>query len=226
MWWNQGNKAGTMMPVEQAQANCGNITGLKIKTILILAALVFGFEKASGQSAEEFFNTAANQYVFSKEKLALTTIDQGLSMYPGNKPLVQLKEKILKDKKKENQKQNQQQQQKDQQQNKDKQEKKDQQQKDQQQKKEQDQQKKADEQKDKQDQKQNQQAAQDQEEKNKKDEKNQMPPKSREEKLKELNMSEEKARMILEAMRNNEIQYLQQMRRKATKKPQSGKPDW
>jgi outer membrane biosynthesis protein TonB len=216
------------MVFRHISANGGKTKRLKMKTVLLTIALMFGVELASGQSAEDFFNTAANQYVFSKEKLALTTIDQGLSMYPGNKPLVQLKEKILKDKKKKNQNQNQnqnKQQNKDQQkQNKDKQEKKDQQQKDQQQK--QEQQKKADEQKDKQDQKQNQQAAQDQEKKDQQDKKNQMPPKSREEKLKELNMSEEKARMILEAMRNNEIQYLQQMKRKATKKPDSGKPDW
>ena len=41
-----------------------------------------------------------------------------------------------------------------------------------------------------------------------------------------MNISEEKARMILEAMRNNEIQYIQQQRRKATERPKSGKPDW
>ena len=45
-------------------------------------------------------------------------------------------------------------------------------------------------------------------------------------KLKEMNISEEKAKMILEAMKNNEIQYIQQNRRKATKKKESDKPDW
>jgi Ca-activated chloride channel homolog len=52
------------------------------------------------------------------------------------------------------------------------------------------------------------------------------PPASRQELLRELNMTEEKARMILEAMRNSEIQYIQQQQRKPTKKPESGKPDW
>ena len=47
-----------------------------------------------------------------------------------------------------------------------------------------------------------------------------------EEKLKELNISEEKAQMILEAMKNNEIQYIQQNKRKATKRKDSSKPDW
>ncbi len=46
------------------------------------------------------------------------------------------------------------------------------------------------------------------------------------EKLQEMNISEEKAKMILEAMKNNEIQYLQQQKRKATERPPSGKPDW
>jgi len=46
------------------------------------------------------------------------------------------------------------------------------------------------------------------------------------ERLEEMNMSEEKARMILEAMRNNELQYIQQNRRKGTKPPDRNKPDW
>ncbi|WNB18626.1 tetratricopeptide repeat protein [Marivirga arenosa] len=45
-------------------------------------------------------------------------------------------------------------------------------------------------------------------------------------KLKEMNISEEKAQMILEALRNKESQYFQQLRKKATKKQDSGKPDW
>ena len=57
-------------------------------------------------------------------------------------------------------------------------------------------------------------------------EKEKQPQPSPSDKLKQLNISEEKARMILEAMKNNEIQYIQQNRRKATKKKQSGKPDW
>lgn len=48
----------------------------------------------------------------------------------------------------------------------------------------------------------------------------------RKQKLKQMNMSEEKAKMILEAMRNNEIQYLQQQRRKSHQRPKSDKPDW
>lgn len=56
--------------------------------------------------------------------------------------------------------------------------------------------------------------------------KEQNKPPSTSEKLKEMNISEEKAQMILEALRNNEIQYIQQNRRKATKKKDNDKPDW
>lgn len=46
------------------------------------------------------------------------------------------------------------------------------------------------------------------------------------EKLEEMNLTEEKARMILEALKNSEVQYIQQNRRKPTKRQDSGKPDW
>ncbi|MFY0607487.1 MAG: hypothetical protein JXR10_12285 [Cyclobacteriaceae bacterium] len=62
------------------------------------------------------------------------------------------------------------------------------------------------------------------EEQEESDEQNQQQ--STQEKLEEMNISEDKARMILEAMKNNEIQYIQQQKRKATKPQDSGKPDW
>lgn len=45
-------------------------------------------------------------------------------------------------------------------------------------------------------------------------------------KLREMKISREKAEMILEAMKNNEIQYVQQNKRKAKKKKDHSKPDW
>ena len=45
-------------------------------------------------------------------------------------------------------------------------------------------------------------------------------------KLKEMNIPLEKAQMILEAMKNNETQYVQQKKRKATERKRSDKPDW
>ena len=59
------------------------------------------------------------------------------------------------------------------------------------------------------------------------DQKNQEKPESSAaEKLKEMKISEEKAKMILEALKNNEVQYIQQNRKKAKKRPKTNKPDW
>lgn len=49
---------------------------------------------------------------------------------------------------------------------------------------------------------------------------------SQPEDMKDMKISREMAKMILEAMRNNEIQYLQQMKKKPKNPPESGKPDW
>lgn len=90
--------------------------------------------------------------------------------------------------------------------------KKQQDQKDQQQK---------DQEKKEQEQQQKEQQEKEQQEKDSKE----IPP-SVKDKLKEMNMSEEKAKMILEAMKNQEIQYLQQNKRKGTKPKDKNKPDW
>jgi Ca-activated chloride channel homolog len=79
------------------------------------------------------------------------------------------------------------------------------------------------EQKEKEQKEKEQKEAQQKDEKNK--DKKDIPP-SVSEKLKEMQMSEEKAKMILEAMKNQEVQYLQQNKRKATKPKDKGKPDW
>lgn len=102
---------------------------------------------------------------------------------------------------------------------KDQKEKQDQENKDK--KEQQDQEKKEQDKKDKE--KQDQQKEDEQQKENK--EKKDIPP-SVSDKLKQMEMSEEKAKMILEAMKNQEIQYLQQNKRKATKPKDKGKPDW
>ena len=115
------------------------------------------------------------------------------------------------------------------QQNKDQQEKeqqeKEQQEKDQQNKDEQnkDQQQKDQEEKEKQE-KEQQEKEQQQEQQKQNSEKEEMPNLDRE-KLEKV-MSEEKARMILEAMKNQEKQYLQQQKRKSTQSRDRNKPDW
>ncbi|MFP4095481.1 MAG: tetratricopeptide repeat protein [Cyclobacteriaceae bacterium] len=71
---------------------------------------------------------------------------------------------------------------------------------------------------------QNAQQGQEQQEGEKSDEQQSASPLS--ERLKEMNISEEKARMILEAMRNNEMRYIQQNRRRPESPRDRGKPDW
>ncbi len=113
----------------------------------------------------------------------------------------------------------------DKQQNKD-QKNKDQQSKDQQKKEQEKKEQEKKEQEKKEQQKQDQQK-QDQEknsDEQKKDEKN-LPP-SVSKKLQDMQMSEEKARMLLDAMKNQEIQFWQQNKRKATKPKERTKPDW
>ena len=115
------------------------------------------------------------------------------------------------------------------------QEKKDQENKDQQNK---DDQEKQDQEEEQQDQEKQDQQEQD-EEQEKKEQEQQNPDEQKEEeeqeskpnpideeKLKEMKISEEKAKLILEAMKNNEIQYIQQNKRKAKKKKDPSKPDW
>src|SRR5688572_27439806 len=136
-----------------------------------------------------------------------------------------LKKKLEEEKKKqEQQKQDQNKDQKEDQQSKDEQ-KKDQQKQDQ--KKDSEDQKKDQEQKD-QEQKENEQKKKDQEKNSdqKQDQEKKDIPPSVKEKLQQMQMSEQKAKMILEAMKNQEIQYLQQNKRKATKPKDRGKPDW
>jgi Ca-activated chloride channel homolog len=47
-----------------------------------------------------------------------------------------------------------------------------------------------------------------------------------ERKLRQINLSEEKAKMILDAMKNSEIQYIQQRRKQASGQEAKNLPDW
>lgn len=200
---------------------------------------------AMRSKAEQQLGVMANKQ--GKTEEALDHFKQAVKADPTNEDARYnyelLKKKLEEKKKQEQQKQNQDQQKKDQnkeQQEKDKQdqEKKEQQdKKDQQKKEEQDKkdQQKQDQQKDdqqKQDEKEKQDKEQKEKEQKEKEQKEQQEKEKKElpkevmDKLKQMNMSEEKARMILEAMKNQEIQYLQQNKRKTTKPRERGKPDW
>lgn len=181
-----------------------------------------------------------------KHKEALEDFKQALRKDPYNEEArynYELLKKLLNEQKKDQDQQQKDQDQKDQDQKKDQEQKQDQQQQDKkdQQDQEQDQQKdqegKQDEQEQKDQQKKDEQKpGEDKEEQKKnegkpdkpsdekKDDQEQMPMNS--DKMKELKISEEKAKMILEAMKNQEIQYLQQKTKKAKERPRSDKPDW
>lgn len=48
----------------------------------------------------------------------------------------------------------------------------------------------------------------------------------RSQRLQGMNMSDEQAKNILDAMKSSEVQYLQQNQKRTNKKPEKGKPDW
>jgi hypothetical protein len=191
----------------------------------ILACTVISFS----QDAQAYFNTSANHYVQNKREEALRSVQAGIQKYPNDQKLRALADKLKEEKQKEDQKRNQenQEQQKKEQQKKE-QQKKEQQEKEQKEQKEQKDQdgEKSEEEKKDQEAKEKKDGQQDQREN--KDDKNQKTDNQPQlsQKAQQMKISEEKARMILEAMKNNEIQYLQQNKRKATKPRESGKPDW
>ena len=190
---------------------------MKLLTVLLLAIPLY----CTAQSADASFHMASNQYIHKKLQEAQATVDQALKRYPNDEKLNALREKLKKEE--EQNEQNKDEENKDEknkdQQNKDEQ-KKDQQSKDQKQEQQQkDQEQKDQQQKEKQ---QQQKANEESQKKEKQDEDLNLDK----DKLEQMKMSEEKARMVLEAMRNQEKQYLQQQRRKTTKPRDSNKPDW
>jgi hypothetical protein len=183
------------------------------RALLTILYLSMAFYNSNAQSAGDYFNRAANEYIYQNEKIALNTIDSGLKSYPGDESLLALRDKILKDKQKQ-----------DQQKKQEEQKQEEQKQKQEEQQKQQQQDEKSEDGEDPEKKEQQQDAKP--EETEEKGEEIDKPPMSRPERLEEMNLTEEKARMILEAMKNNEIQYIQQNKRKPTKRPDSNKPDW
>lgn len=198
------------------------------RALLIVVFSLGSADVALSQGAQGYFNSSANFYVQNKREDALRSVLTGLQKYPNDQKLKALADKLKEGKKKEDQKRNQENKEQDQ---KDKQQK-DQQKKEQEQKEQKDQKdQNKDDQKSKEEKKDQQAKDKKEGEEDKrenKDEKNEKTDNSPQlsQKLQQMKMSEEKAKMILEAMKNQEIQYLQQNKRKATKPRESNKPDW
>jgi hypothetical protein len=198
------------------------------RAILIVYFLLTCGAAALSQGAQTYFNSSANYYVQNRRDDALRTVLTGLQKYPSDEKLKALADKLKEEKKKEDQKRNEE--------NKE-QEQKDKQQKDQQKKEQEEKEQKEQKDQNKDDQ-QSKEEKKDQEAKDKKegeqdtrenkDDKNEKTDNAPQlsQKLQQMKMSEDKAKMILEAMKNQEIQYLQQNKRKATKPRESNKPDW
>ena len=179
----------------------------------------------------------ALQFNSKKYKEALEHYKSSLKANPGNTDArynYELLKKLIKEQEQQ-QEQNKDQQNKDQenkdqkdQENKEQQEKnKDGQEKDEQNKEGQQEQNQEKQDQEKQDEEKKEQEGQKPEDQGKQEEEKQSKPNPMdEEKLKEMKISEEKASLILEAMKNNEVQYIQQNKRKAKKKKDPDKPDW
>jgi hypothetical protein len=197
-------------------------TALGLGLLLLLAAPLAA-QTSQPAGATVLFHRAANQYIAGQQEEALQTVERGLRQYPSDTKLQALAEK-LKQQQQQNQQQDQQQNQQSQQQQQDA-EGQDSEQNQNQQGAEK--QQSGEQQKQEQQQQENEQEQLRESQEGEEREVQPLDPRGEAEKrLQEMNISPEKARMLLEAMRSNEIQYLQQKKRQATRRPKSNKPDW
>ena len=200
----------------------------KHRIYLGLAFMLLFAVKVQAQSAGEFFNRAARSYVKTAKEQALKEVNDGLAKYPNDAKLKALKEKLNQEQEEEQQEQNQEQQQ----QNQQNQEQKDPSQKEDS-KSDQKDGEKTNEDKAKEGQKgenpsqQSEEAGQngnDQMDANLADRQKKME--AMREKLKGMNLSPEQAAQILESLTAAELRYIQDNKKKATKRPKKGLPDW
>lgn len=193
--------------------------------ITILSVFCLQAALAQGTAGEAKFHEGSNYFINGNPQAALASVNQGLQSDPGNRKLQALKKLLEEEKKKQDQQQKKDQQQKQQQ----KQEQQKQENKDKEgEKKEQQKEQEKDSQKNQDEQKKNEEEQQEKKEKEedaKREKQNDIPQDVRE-KLEEMKIDPEKAKMILEAMRNQEVQYLQQQQRESTKPRERNKPDW
>lgn len=180
--------------------------------------------QAQPRGAEATFHNAANQYIAGQQQEALQTVERGLRQYPNNPKLQALHQKLTQQ---QQQQQNKQEQNQSQNQN---------QQSEQQQKSSAGEQSEEDlnQQGEEKEQASEQESQEEQEQRRESEDgegeeqevQERDPQGEIEKRLQEMNISPEKARMILEAMKSNEIQYLQQKKRQPARRQKSDKPDW
>lgn len=191
-----------------------------------------------GQTASDYFHNSSKQYIDGNNSGAKELLAEGIRKFPNDPKLTSLDELIEEEEPPENQDQQNQQDQEDEGQNQDQenqdqenqnsedQQQQDQENQEQQNQKQEDQQSQDGQENEKEGDQQEQQQPQEGEDGEDKEQKDDQQAPSPSDKMQEMNISEEKAKMILEALKNSEIQYIQQNRRKPTKRKESDKPDW
>ena len=238
---NLANAYFMMNDTANALTNYESLAGSKINVVRSKAQQQLGIMNYRKQKNEEALNNFKQAIKADPDNMAARynyeLLKKKLDEKKKKEEEQQKKDQQQKDKKDQQQnkdQQNKDQQQKDQQQkeqekkdqqNKD-QKSKEQQQKEQQQKEQQEKEQQQKEQQQKEQEKKDQQQKEQQNPEQKQDQEKKKPNPELSEKLEQMKISEQKARMILEAMKNQEIQYLQQNKRKASKPKDKGKPDW
>ncbi|HEY0654481.1 MAG TPA: hypothetical protein VGD65_15175 [Chryseosolibacter sp.] len=194
---------------------------MKVKAIVFFLAVAFPL---IGVAQEQEFHLASNQFIHEKDREAIATLDNAIRKYPNDAKLKALREQIKEEQKKKQDEQKEKEEKEKKEQEQKEQEQKEQEEKERQEKEQQEKQNKEKEDKEKkEDEKKEPKENEESKEKDQKDKQDQNLDKQ---KLEQMKISEEKARMILEAMKNQEKQYLQQNKRKATKSKDRTKPDW
>ena len=206
-----------------------------MKNYLTLLMILFSF-CLYGQTANDYFHNSSKLYINGNNQGAKDLLAQGIKKYPNDPKLNSLDQLIEEEEPPEDKENEEQQEQQDGDQNKDQQGDQSEEQENQDQEGEQDQDKEGENKEEKEqegqenkeegEQKEEQQPQSKEGEEGEENEKDQQNMPSPSDKLEEMNISEEKAKMILEALKNSEIQYIQQNRRKPTKRKDSDKPDW
>ena len=207
-----------------------------MKYLLVLLLTTLSFYFSYGQTANDYFHNSSKLYIDGNNRGAKELLAQGKRKFPNDPKLNSLDELIEEEEPPEDQKEqeNQDQQEGDQNQDQENQNSDEQEQQDQQEQQNQDQEGENQEDQNQEGQEnegegneEEQQQPQPQEgEEGEENDKDQQQQPSPSDKMQEMNISEEKAKMILEALKNSEIQYIQQNRRKPTKRKESDKPDW
>ncbi|AWW28979.1 hypothetical protein DN752_01870 [Echinicola strongylocentroti] len=221
---------------------------INIPSFLGLFAVMWAVTfSASAQTADTYFNQAAKNYVNADYPGVGQTLAEGLQKFPDDPKLNALKEKLKDEQEKQDQEQKEQQDQQDQQQQEQQKQNEDQQQQGDENQQQEDQGQQEKESKDGQGEEQTEEDGA--QESDKMDEKrgeksNQQEPsdessdmesdlsereKAMEElrqKLQQMNISPEQAQQILDAMDNAEMRYIQQTKKKASKRPDKNLPDW